>query len=39
MATLGPVKRDFTNLSMEFHLNGRKHVVRGGKNDELKIVG
>ncbi|KAF7144954.1 hypothetical protein RHSIM_Rhsim04G0143300 [Rhododendron simsii] len=35
----GPVKWDFMNLSMEFQLNGRKHVLRGGKNNELKIVG
>lgn len=38
LATLGPVKWDFKNLSMEFHLNGRRHVLRGGKSDELKVL-
>ncbi|XP_028056715.1 uncharacterized protein LOC114260736 [Camellia sinensis] len=38
LATLGPVKWDFKHLSMEFHLNGRKHVLRGGKRNELKVL-
>lgn len=39
LANLGPVKWDFKNLSIEFSLNGGKHVLRGGKKDELKLVG
>lgn len=38
LATLGPVKWDFKNLSMEFHLNGIRHVLRGGKKDEILTV-
>ena len=29
LATLGPVKWDFKNLSMDFTLNNRRHVLRG----------
>ncbi|GFS46186.1 hypothetical protein Acr_00g0100660 [Actinidia rufa] len=36
LATLGPVKWDFKNLSMDFTLNNRRHVLRGGKQGELK---
>lgn len=38
LATLGPVKWDFKNLGMEFLLNGKRHVLRGGK-EEMQIVG
>ncbi|CAL5348860.1 unnamed protein product [Camellia sinensis] len=39
LATLGPVKWDFKNLSMEFQLNDRRHVLRGGKKEELTVIG
>lgn len=39
LTTLGPVKWDFKNLSMEFSLNGRKHILRGGRTDEMKLIG
>ncbi|XP_057475850.1 uncharacterized protein LOC130763850 isoform X2 [Actinidia eriantha] len=38
LATLGPVKWDFKNLSMDFTLNNRRHVLRGGKQGESKLV-
>ncbi|KAJ8629431.1 hypothetical protein MRB53_022754 [Persea americana] len=38
LATLGPVKWDFKNLSMDFTLNNRRHVLRGGKQGESKVV-
>lgn len=31
LATLGPVKWDFKNLSMDFTLHGKRHVLRGGR--------
>lgn len=39
LAMLGPVKWDFKNSSMEFCLNGRKHALRGGKEEELTVIG
>ncbi|CAL5378579.1 unnamed protein product [Camellia sinensis] len=39
LATLGPVKWDFKNLSMEFQLNDKRHVLRGGKKEELTVIG
>lgn len=39
LATLGPVKWDFQNLSMDFILNGRRHVLKGGKKEGLKVIG
>lgn len=40
LATLGPVQWDFKNLSMEFSLNGKRHVLRGGKKEEVvQVVG
>lgn len=38
LATLGPVKWDFKNLSMDFTLNNRRHVLRGGRQGESKLV-
>ncbi|KAJ8615052.1 hypothetical protein MRB53_034424 [Persea americana] len=37
-ATLGPVKWDLKNLSIDFTLNNRRHVLRGGKQGESKSV-
>ena len=37
-ATPGPVKWDFKNLNMDFTLNNRRHVLRGGKQGESKLV-
>lgn len=39
LATLGPVKWDFKNLCMEFVLNNKRHVLRGGRRDEVLLVG
>ncbi|KAF7124493.1 hypothetical protein RHSIM_Rhsim12G0205800 [Rhododendron simsii] len=39
LATLGPVKWDFKNLCMDFTLNGRRHVLRGGKKEVSQVVG
>ncbi|CAL5428628.1 unnamed protein product [Camellia sinensis] len=39
LATLGPVKWDFKNLSMEFQLNDIRHVLRRGKKEELTVIG
>lgn len=39
LSTLGPITWDFQNLCMEFHLNGKKHVLRGGKKEENSLVG
>lgn len=39
LATLGPVKWDVKNLCMDFTLNGRRHVLRGGKKEVLQVVG
>ncbi|XP_028051261.1 uncharacterized protein LOC114255919 [Camellia sinensis] len=38
LATLGPVKWDFKNPSMEFQLNDRRQVLRGGKKEELTVI-
>ena len=38
LATLGPIKWDFKNLSMYFTLKIRRNVLRGGKQWELKVV-
>lgn len=38
LATLGPVQWDFKNLSIDFTLNNRRHVLRGGKQGESKLV-
>lgn len=39
LATLGSVRWDFKNLSMEFTLNDRRHVLRGGKREEGQVIG
>lgn len=39
LETLGPVTWDFRNLNMQFRLNGRRHVLRGGgQKDELVMI-
>ncbi|XP_042059609.1 uncharacterized protein LOC121804134 [Salvia splendens] len=36
LETLGVIQWDFKNLTMDFTLNGRRHLVRGGHN-ELQV--
>lgn len=38
LATLGPILWDFSNLRMEFTLNGNKHVLRGTTKSDCKLI-
>lgn len=38
LTTLGPILWDFSNLRMEFNLNGMKHVLRGVTKTDCKFI-
>lgn len=38
LSTLGPILWDFSNLRMEFYLNGLKHVLRGVTKTDCKLI-
>ncbi|XP_074277350.1 uncharacterized protein LOC141600986 [Silene latifolia] len=37
LGTLGPITWDFKQLTMEFHFDGKKHVLKGAEPSSLKI--
>ncbi|KAF8413570.1 hypothetical protein HHK36_001561 [Tetracentron sinense] len=38
LTTLGPIIWDFTNLRMEFHSKGKRHVLRGATTGAIKVI-
>lgn len=38
LITLGPILWDFSNLRMEFSLNGNKHILRGVTKTDCKLI-